>query len=196
MVENTDIAIIFKREEQPDGSFSFNPLKVIEGYYDEVDEWFIDQEGNAYYHICTPMISSGNVYGCRKSIAEVVEKNKNISFFEIKNRILSFAKEHTYIKYNSISTQITITNSEGETVPFKDKDSEYVEKISYGEEVYSEESESFTSAESEISSYEEQEVVNEFKNTKIVLNPMEITGKIKENIILVFLIFFLLLVLL
>lgn len=184
MVENTDIAIIFKREEQTDGSFSFEPLKVIEGYYDEVDEWFIDWEGNAYYHICTPMISSGNVYGCRKSIAEVVEKNKNISFSEIKNRILSFAKEHTYIKYNSVSTQITITNSEGETIPFKDKDSEYVEQISYGGEVYSEESETFTSIESEISTYEEeQEVVNEFKNTKIVLNPMEITGKIKENIV-------------
>ena len=37
MVENTDIAIIFKREEQTDGSLSFEQLKFIELYYYEVD---------------------------------------------------------------------------------------------------------------------------------------------------------------
>lgn len=186
MVENTDIAIIFKREELPDGSYSFEPIKVIEGHYDEVDEWFIDEEGNGYYHICTPIVSSGNAYGCRKSIAEIVEKNNNISFSEIKTRILAFAKEHTYIKYNSISTQIIITNSEGETIPFKDKDSEYVEQISYGFEINQEELEQTESLEKngEIKeTLEDQEQLNNIEDIIINLSPMEITNKIKENII-------------
>ena len=97
MVENKDIAIIFNRIKEENGDEIFKPFKVVEGYFDEVEEWFIDKSGNTHSHICE-CVTSGNVYGCRQQISSLIAKYKNKTFDEIKKEILTFAKKYIYLR--------------------------------------------------------------------------------------------------
>ena len=73
MVE--DIAIIFRRDKTESDREEFIPIKVVEGYYDEDDDWFIDRTGNGYHHMCDYM-ESGNVFACRQRISNIIENLK------------------------------------------------------------------------------------------------------------------------
>ena len=97
MVENKDIAIIFNRIKEENGDEIFKPFKVVEGYFDEVEEWFIDKSGNTHSHICE-CVTSGNVYGYRQQISSLIAKYKNKTFDEIKKEILTFAKKYIYLR--------------------------------------------------------------------------------------------------
>ena len=90
-----DIAIIFNHKKLENGDEVYIPFKVVEGYYDDVEEWFIDKSGNAYHHMNEP-ISSGNVYACRQKIGKVVNTYRHKTFQEIKKELLSFAKKFIY----------------------------------------------------------------------------------------------------
>ena len=59
MVETIDLAIIFKRTKDKNDNEYFTPFKIVEEYYDEEDELFVDKSDNTYHHICE-FINNGN----------------------------------------------------------------------------------------------------------------------------------------
>ena len=64
MVVKKEFAILYKREQKPDNTELFIPFKVIEGTYNETDNWFIDENDIAYTHIAEPA-TSGICYANR-----------------------------------------------------------------------------------------------------------------------------------
>lgn len=99
MVEIDEIATIFKRKIYPNGDIEFIPFKIIEGYYDDDENWFLDASGNTYHHI-SEFITSGNVYGERRKISFLVTntKNKKLTFSDMKKNILKISKHlHTIV---------------------------------------------------------------------------------------------------
>lgn len=176
MVENTDIAIIFSRIKEENGDEFFKPIKVVEGYYDEIEEWFVDKAGNAYSHICE-YVYSGNVYGCRMSISSVIakNKNKNKTFSEMKKDILTFAKKYTYLRsVDDYFEILMIDKSTKEEFVFKDSDSEEVyDTTNY----YQEQLGVHSSKIKEVS-----KVPTEVSKTNFNLTPKEIADKVKESV--------------
>ena len=51
MVEVKELAIIFKRKSIEPGVEEYIPYKIVEGYYDEEESWFVDKNENIYHHI-------------------------------------------------------------------------------------------------------------------------------------------------
>ena len=73
MVEVKELAIIFKRKVTAPGVEEYIPWKIVEGYFDEAESWFVDKNENIYHHI-TEYMSSGNCYGSRKEISKLIGK--------------------------------------------------------------------------------------------------------------------------
>ena len=132
MVEEiNEFAIIFKRKQKEieyELVEEFIPYKVVEGYYHETEDCFIDSEGNVYSHMAS-MDEIGNVYACRRNIAETIncDFNTNRTIGQIKNNILTFANTHEYYKGIDESSKeygiIKIKNKgNGKISIFEDKD--------------------------------------------------------------------------
>ena len=174
MVENKDIAIIFNRIKEENGDEIFKPFKVVEGYFDEVEEWFIDKSGNTHSHICE-CVTSGNVYGCRQQISSLIAKYKNKTFDEIKKEILTFAKKYIYLRSaDDIFKILMIDKTTNEEFIFKDIDAEEIyEKSNY----YQEQFESSQSTTKELSSS-----TNYKESVNLNLTPKEIAAKVKETV--------------
>ena len=174
MVENKDIAIIFNRIKEENGDELFKPVKVVEGYFDEVEEWFIDKSGNTHSHICE-CVTSGNVYGCRQQISSLIAKYKNKTFDEIKKEILTFAKKYIYLRSaDDMFKILMIDKTTNEEFIFKDIDAEEVyEKSNYYQEQF-ESSQSTTKELSPSTDYKESVNIN--------LTPKEIAAKVKETV--------------
>ena len=143
MVEEiNEFAIIFKRKQKEIGYElveEFIPYKVVEGYYYDIEDCFIDSEGNVYSHMAS-VAEIGNVYACRRSIVETIncDLNTNRTISQIKNRILDFAINHEYYKgTDELSKEygiVKIKNKKtGKISRFEDKDTkmyyEMYEKI-------------------------------------------------------------------
>lgn len=130
MVETTDLAIIFKRTKDKKGNEYFTPFRIVEGYYDEEDQIFIDKLDNTYHHICE-FINNGNVFGCRKNIGQIIAKNPNITYNELKRNLLSVAKDFKYVRKNDNQFEITVISSEQEERIYQDidtrKNEEYID---------------------------------------------------------------------
>ncbi len=130
MVEEiNEFAIIFKRkrnETEYELVEEFIPYKVVEGYYYELDDLFIDSEGNAYSHIASTA-SIGNVFAGRRNIYDTIKSNANRSLSQIENNILNFAKTHEYYKnLDESSAEYGIVKMKskemGKISKFEDKD--------------------------------------------------------------------------
>ena len=174
MVENKDIAIIFNRIKEENGDEIFKPFKVVEGYFDEVEEWFIDKSGNTHSHICE-CVTSGNVYGYRQQISSLIAKYKNKTFDEIKKEILTFAKKYIYLRSaDDMFKILMIDKTTNEEFIFKDIDAEEIyEKSNY----YQEQFESSQSTTKELSSS-----TNYKESVNLNLTPKEIAAKVKETV--------------
>lgn len=174
MVENKDIAIIFNRIKEENGDEIFKPFKVVEGYFDEVEEWFIDKSGNTHSHICE-CVTSGNVYGYRQQISSLIAKYKNKTFDEIKKEILTFAKKYIYLRSaDDMFKILMIDKTTNEEFIFKDIDAEEIyEKSNY----YQEQFDSSQSTTKELSSS-----TNYKESVNLNLTPKEIADKVKETV--------------
>ena len=183
MVEEiNEFAIIFKRKQKEIGYElveEFIPYKVVEGYYYEPEDCFIDSEGNAYSHMAS-MDEIGNVYAGRRNIFETIKLNANRSITQIENNILSFAKAHEYYKSVDESTKefsiIKMKSKEtGKISRFEDKDT----GMYY--ELYAQ----IQSEPDELEKEEEKKETETKKNTeeeKKYETPLEIINEIKKTI--------------
>mgnify|MGYP004612754615 FL=1 len=119
-----ELAVIFEPKELEDGTMELVPNTVITGYYDEVMDNFIGDEGNTYWHILMPY-DNVKQYAYRIPVVEFVKRYRNKSLKQIKRKYLSEHLKYKYIptldEYNRIIILIDkVTNEE---FVFEDKDS-------------------------------------------------------------------------
>lgn len=131
-----ELAVIFEPKELEDGTMELVPNTVITGYYDEVMDNFIGDEGNTYWHILMPY-DNVKQYAYRIPVVELVKRYRNKSLKQIKRKYLSEHLKYKYIptldEYNRIIILIDkVTNEE---FVFKDKDSILYD---YDEEMFTE----------------------------------------------------------
>lgn len=182
MVEIDEIATIFKRKIYPNGDIEFIPFKIIEGYYDDDENWFLDASGNTYHHI-SEFITSGNVYGERRKISFLVTntKNKKLTFSDMKKNILKISKTFAYYRRHENPYFITRYDKHAkEEYIFED-----VDTINLMETPDPENFKAFE--ETAYSSNEILEPINinvnvNSEHPEEKLTPMEITAKVKETI--------------
>ena len=67
-----ELVIIFEPKELEDGTIELVPNTVITGYYDEVMDNFISDEGNTYWHILMPY-DNVKQYAYRIPVVELVK---------------------------------------------------------------------------------------------------------------------------
>ena len=178
MVEVKELAIIFKRKVTEPGVEEYIPCKIVEGYFDEAESWFVDKNENIYHHI-TEYMSSGNCYGSRKEISKLVSKNPNANLKDIKKNLLDFAKKHKYTRSWDESYKIFVTNLQtNKSMVYKDKDTaEVYESLAFETGEITEELK-----EQEILAKQNKKETKEVTNGHIYNTPKEIVDKIKETI--------------
>lgn len=176
MVETIDLAIIFKRTKDKNDNEYFTPFKIVEGYYDEEDELFVDKSDNTYHHICE-FINNGNVFGCRKNISKLIAKNPNITYNELKRKLLLVAKDFKYIRKNDNQFEIIVVSSEQEERKYQDIDTRKHEEYIDGPFENSQEEQQNEQRDKELSL-----TIANSSNNKIS-NPQEIYDIITKRII-------------
>ena len=128
-----ELVVIFEPKELEDGTMELVPNTVITGYYDEVMDNFISDEGNTYWHILMPY-DNVKQYAYRIPVVELVKRYSNKSLEQIKRKYLNEHLKYKYIptldEYNRIIILVDkVTNEE---FVFEDKDSilyDYDEEI-------------------------------------------------------------------
>lgn len=110
MVEKKEFVILFIKKKLDEVRTEFIPYKVVEGTYDEENNWFNDTEnGLSYLHIeITPSTTMG--YGCRTIVEFKKDSISQISINKLKEDILEYAKKFKYIKDISKSEYIVATD--------------------------------------------------------------------------------------
>ena len=90
-----DIAVIMKKIIYGENLIKYVPEKVIEGYYDDESECFIDMQGTPYYHIIENVDTYG--YCDRVSFSEVKKRYPLLTSSLIKKIILNSEKKYDYL---------------------------------------------------------------------------------------------------
>lgn len=129
-----EFAIILNRVKSDyDMVEQFVPVRVVEGYYCEEEECFIDADQNVYSHIAS-LSTIGNVFLGRTSIIDVLNKNKDLPLVKVKEKLLTDLSKYEFFKnidetseeYCHIKTRDKET---GKIYLFSDKDSEIYYKM-------------------------------------------------------------------
>lgn len=101
MVEDNiinEFAVILNRtKSQFELVEQFVPVRVVEGYFYEDEECFIDADQNVYSHIAS-LSTIGNVFLGRTSIIEILNKYKDMPLTKIKQKILSDLSKYEFFK--------------------------------------------------------------------------------------------------
>lgn len=134
MVEDNiinEFAVIFNRQKtEYDEIEQFIPVKVVEGYFIEELECFVDADQNVYPHIAS-LSNIGNVFAARINIIKALNQFDDMSLKKIKEEILLDLSQ--YVFYKNIDEesenycQIRMYNKEtGELSIFCDQNTESV----------------------------------------------------------------------
>ena len=187
MVEDNinELAIIFKRIKDEDSlDETFIPFKVVEGFYFEDEDVFIDEEQNVYPHIASTN-EIGNAYGSRVTLYDMLKEDTHKSLDDIKNNLLELAEKYTYYKfYDEHDGQFGLVymkdkETEKEII-FADKDTGAWYDF-YNEHVYNY-GDSSTTTSATTATDEKEEVVEEKKEKMVFNTPKELVDEIKKNI--------------
>ena len=182
MVEENQIgefAIIFNRKKTDDELIEeYIPVRVVEGYFYEEEEIFVDVNQNVYSHIAE-ITEVGNVYGIRTNAIEIMKANEKFTIVGIKKGILDKALKYEYFKNNDIDSKdfgvIMMRNKEtGEVGVFRDKDSD-----KYYEVYLLDKNEEQTEKKTKEPSVKEKQIERERTAT---YTPNEIITEIKKTI--------------
>lgn len=90
-----EFAIIFESELSDDGLVMEYPIDVVEGYYDEEDERFVDIDLYTYSHLTR--CEQGRSFAARMKISDELVKYPDKSLNEIKNIIFEEYSKHAYM---------------------------------------------------------------------------------------------------
>lgn len=104
----------------------FVPVRVVEGYFCEEEDCFIDSDQNVYLHM-TSLTNVGNVYVARISIMNALKENPDCTLSQIKEQLLLNLSKYDFFKSVDETSdefcRIKVRNKEtGEIHLFADKD--------------------------------------------------------------------------
>ncbi len=163
MVVKKEFAVLYKRIKQEDGSEEFVPIKIIEGTYNEIDHWFLDENDVAYSHMAEPTVS-GICYANRMVIEAEESTFDDKLIEEIKKELTDLVNKVTLTRNLKEDYFISLKVKEtGEEYILMDNDTDrlYEQYSNY---------------------YEAQDKEKEEYIRKIDITPGEIVAKVKETI--------------
>ena len=180
MVE--EIAIIFKRKRiSENGKEEFIPLRVVEGYYSENEDFFVDKSGNIYLHIAQG-VTEGNGFGMRRKYESLLKEYPNQSLKEIKEHILEKSKMYFYTRNLDESNYIyTIEKTTGKRKKFEDFDTKDLYKLYEQYSLNESENEEETKKENEKKSSEKIQD-SKFDTQSSVTTPIELVNEVRKTI--------------
>lgn len=183
MVEVDELAVIFEPFINNDGVLNFIPIEVIEGYFDEESERFIDKNLYSYSHLTYGEASRG--YALRLPICDLSVEYPDKSLEEIKLEILD--KNSNYIYFlgdlEDIEENLIFRKNEetGETTMLIDEDTN--ERLMY---LFDDEELNKLMLNSSLGNETKEQIENntepEEKNIKTNINPHELYKQIKETV--------------
>ena len=186
MVEEiNEIAVIFKRvKNEFELVEEFVPYKVVEGYYYEDEECFIDSEQNVYSHMAS-LTEVGNVYAGRANIYDALKANNNLSLEEVKKRLLTLLQNYQFYKnVDESSDEYCIIKTKdkktGEMCVFNDKET----LVYYGMyQTIKDYAKSHATVKKDDNQEKDLEVVETKEdNNSLKKTPIEIISEIKKTI--------------
>jgi len=182
MVEENQIgefAVIFNRKKTDNELVEeFIPVRVVEGYYYEEEEYFVDVNQNVYSHIAD-LTEVGNAYGIRTNAIEIMRANEKFTIVGIKKGILDKALKYEYFKNNDVDSEdfgiVMMRNKEtGEVGVFRDRDSD-----KYYQMILLDENSKTNENSSEETDAKEEQIEREKTDS---YTPAEIIAEIKKTI--------------
>lgn len=93
-IEVEDLAVIFEPVVDNEGTRTYYPVEVVEGYLDEQSEKFIDENLYSYDHFMD--FQEGRSYALRTNLLETYKNNPDKSLNEIKETILENLRKYEY----------------------------------------------------------------------------------------------------
>lgn len=93
-IEVEDLAVIFEPVVDNEGTRTYYPVEVVEGYLDEPSEKFIDENLYSYDHFMD--FQEGRSYALRTNLLETYKNNPDKSLNEIKEAILENLRKYKY----------------------------------------------------------------------------------------------------
>ena len=93
-IEVEDLAVIFEPVVDNEGTRTYYPVEVVEGYLDEPSEKFIDENLYSYDHFMD--FQEGRSYALRTNLLETYKNNPDKSLNEIKGTILENLRKYEY----------------------------------------------------------------------------------------------------
>ena len=93
-IEVEDLAVIFEPVVDNEGTRTYYPVEVVEGYLDEQSEKFIDENLYSYDHFMD--FQEGRSYALRTNLLETYKNNPDKSLNEIKEAILENLRKYEY----------------------------------------------------------------------------------------------------
>lgn len=93
-IEVEDLAVIFEPVVDNEGTKTYYPVEVVEGYLDEPSEKFIDENLYSYDHFMD--FQEGRSYALRTNLLETYKNNPDKSLNEIKEAILENLRKYKY----------------------------------------------------------------------------------------------------
>lgn len=188
MVEEiNEIAVIFKRvKNEYELVEEFIPYKVVEGYYYEDEECFIDSEQNVYSHMAS-LTEVGNVFAGRTTIYDAIKANNNLTLESIKKRLLELLKKYEFYKnVDESSDEYCIIKTKdkktGEICIFNDKETVTYYEMYRALKNYANSHASLPYKIENETSITEKEVKEVKKNNDEMKTPIEIIENIKKTI--------------
>lgn len=93
-IDIEDLAVIFEPVVDNEGTRTYYPVEVVEGYLDEPSEKFIDENLYSYDHFMD--FQEGRSYALRTNLLETYKNNPDKSLNEIKEAILENLRKYKY----------------------------------------------------------------------------------------------------
>lgn len=125
MVEDKEIAVLFKRRIIDEYNEEFIPYKTVIGTFNEFDHWFIADNGIAFPHMTEP-IMSGICYGNRYKLSEYSNNITKEKLLDIKKDLMAYSNMFIYKRNRDRSFYVLTFDKETLTeAVFYDKDTNY-----------------------------------------------------------------------
>lgn len=93
-IDIEDLAVIFEPVVDNEGIRTYYPVEIVEGFYDEISEKFIDENLYSYDHFMD--FQNGKSFALRGSILKAYKNNPDKSLSEIKKEYLENLRKYEY----------------------------------------------------------------------------------------------------
>lgn len=180
-----ELAVIFEVEIDNDGFEEEIPVDIVEGYYNEDDQRFVDTKLYTYSHLTK--LEEGKAFALRYNISELLTKFPDKSLNEIKHILFDKYKKNSYsIEYFKEEPVIVMFDAEtGKRSVLLDKDTAESLMFLYNDKELEDMMLSLETKDEEASKTTkvEKEIVSQTETTKNKeLNPHKLYKEIRKTV--------------